>query len=69
MHRELHYFHEKFSDDNQALTKKELNLMSLTNYVYFLKKWNLSKILFDNMSNKCSIPLKESEEIWNNVVV
>ena len=52
---ELHYPHEKMNAEGQALSSMDLRMMSLDNFIYYLKKWKLPISYAENVAFKMSL--------------
>jgi hypothetical protein len=51
---ELHYPHDK-REGETVLSRDQLNLLSLDNFIHYCKKWNLPSVLAESIAYKCKI--------------
>lgn len=52
---ELHYPHAKRDDTSAALSYGQLKLMSLDNFIYYCRKWELPLVLAENVALKSNV--------------
>lgn len=52
---ELHYIHNKINSKKVVLSQKDLNLLSLHNFIYYCHKWSLPICLAENLAAHCKV--------------
>lgn len=64
---ELHYKHDKLDDGKKALNNVQLYQLSLDNFIYYCKKWDLPMVLAENFALRSGIS-KPEEYIQEKLV-
>lgn len=52
---ELHFVHDKRTDDGKPLAKKELDMLSLDNFIHYCIKWRLPIGMAEDLANQIGI--------------
>lgn len=63
---EIHCHHDKLNNDSK-LSKDELYLLSLDNFIYYISKWKLPPILAENIAHECKLIKKPTEYVYKKL--
>lgn len=63
---EIHCHHEKLQNTSK-LSKDELYLLSLDNFIYYIAKWKLPSILAENIAYECKLVKNPTEYVYEKI--